>query len=349
MVASARDLDLNLRARALWTGRALRGVRPVVGVPISLGQTARIKLDPVGALTALILRLTLRVDIAGAVQVPGAWAPYGLLTKIRLVDTLGRARVNVTGVQAAIFQAIDDRLKGLGQAGYWYAYPLIPSAIGSNQLIDISWRIPIVADVDRDLRGLMYMPGEDQCNLFADLTDSLLTAGDDAALYKGALGTVALNATTQAPTLELWQEFLDGPDPLPQLDLATVHYLDGAQVLGNGLAAGAETLIDYPVRRSTRTVVINHLVNRTAGVDNLTQLRVLLRSNYDLARMTGSERIVQQRRELRGNDLLAGAWYWRSQPESYAGYARELQLGVTPAVTGTSQSIAFLFDNFGAP
>lgn len=347
MAASARESQANFAARSLWLSQGLRGVRPLPGTTGQLGSTVRIKLDPVGLMTSLIVRVTLRVDIAGAIAQPCNAAPYTLCPRLRLTDSTGLDRIVVTGDHAYALQAIQERVAGLGQAGLIYSYPRMPTAIGTNQLIDVTYRLFVCADPLRDLRGAMYMPRESQAYLFVDLLPQLLVANDDSAVYRNTSGTVTLNTSTQQPTVEVWQEFIDADFGLPAMDVRTVHYVTGAQFITSGLVANIEQLIDYPTARRVRRFVFSQTVDGLQAQPNLAQLRYLVRSNYDALRMSGVERFVDQRRMLNGNDLQAGYWFIEHSPEVASAFAREYQAGITPAVTGASQSLSFTFETFG--
>lgn len=345
---TTRDIARNAAVRAEWLARGLRGVRALPATPGQLGATVRTKLDPVGLLTALIIRATLRVTITGAVQVPGNQSPYSLLTRIRLQDASDNNRVVLTGDHAYALNALYDRTDGAGQVGVMYQYPLVPTAIGADQLIDVSYRIPICADPWRDLRGAMYMPAQTQAYLFCDFAPQLLVANDDTAVYKTTAGAVALSTVTQQPTIEVWQEFLDLTPDYPRLDVGTIHYLTGAQFITSGLSAGTEQQLDYPVARDVRALLFSQLVNQQQAVANLARVRSIVRSNYTALDMNGAERYVQQRRYLNGNDLRDGYWFMTHSPEVRSNFSREFQAGITPALTGATQSLNFTFDSFGA-
>lgn len=313
-----------------------------------LGTTFRIKLDPVGLLTGLLVRATCRVDIAGTVQTPGNESPYSLLPRLRLQDDRDRSRIELTGPHAHALACLYDGNAGVGNAGVMYQYPLIPTAIGTNQLLDVTFRLPIAADPLRDLRGAMYMPGLSQTYLFCDFVNAFVVPNDDTAVYKTTTGTVTLNTSTQQPTIEVWQEYIDYGGALPVDDLNVIHYLTGAQYITSGLAANAEFLIDYPVQRSVRALVMSQVVNGLQARDNAAELRSLFRSNYTALDNVAAEQFVQQRRRLSGTDLKVGYWFLTHAPEVFARFSREYQAGFTPAVTGASQQLQFTFDTFGA-
>ena len=346
-MATAADERRNLAARGAWLANGVRGVRPLPPVTGALGSTLRIKLDPVGLLTAVIIRATVRVTIAGTVQTLANQSPYSLLTRIRLQDDQGTSRVVLTGDHAYALSTLYDRSGGAGQVGVMYQYPLVPTAIGADQLIDVTYRIPIVGDPWRDLRGGLYMPRQSQTYVFCDFAPQFQTAGDASAVYDTATGSVTLSTATQQPTIEVWQEFLDFGGPLPELDIRTVHYLTGAQAITGGLSAGTEQLIDYPVSRQVRALLLSQLVDDAQAVDNAQGFRSIVRSNYDTLKMSATEKYVQQRRYLNGNDMLNGYWFFTHAPELSARFSREFQAGFTPAVSGASQSLTFTFDSFG--
>lgn len=347
MQPTAREQSANANSRALWLQQGLRALRPIPGVTGALGSTVRIKLDPTGLLTGLIIRATCRVDIAGAVQVPANSAPYTLLSRIRLTDSGTNDRIVITGEHAYAIGAWYDRNAGLGQSGLIYSYPKVPVNIGTNQLVDVTFRVPVCGNSRSDLRGAMFMPSESQAYLYCDFLPTLLVVNDDTALYKGTAGTVTLNTSTQQPMIEVWQEFLDAPYPLPQLDVATKHYLTGAQQITSGLVAATEQLIDYPVSRRIKGFFFSQFVDGLENIDNLTQIRTIVRSNYDARRISGIEQFIDQRHTLDGNDLQQGIWFIEHSPEVASAFAREYQVGITPAVTGASQSLTFTFDCFG--
>ncbi len=346
---AAADLARNQQARALWLSRGLRCVRPLPASTGQVGGTVRIKLDPTGLLVGLTIRATLRVNITGAVATPGNSSPYSLLSRVRLTDDEGRDRVNIGGDHLAMLQAIKARTGGLGQSGLIYSYPKVPVNIGTNQLVDVSFYVPVCADEWRDLRGAMWMPRWSQTYLFVDFAPSLFTLGDDAAVYKGAATTtVALNTSTQQPTIEVLQHFLDGDMPLPAADLALVHYLDGMKQITSGMGANTEQLIDYPVARAVSRFLFSHYVDNAMAVTNLAQIRSLKRSNVDLLRQSNVEEFIYQRRTLQGNDLPPGYWFIEHLPEVANAYAREYQAGITPAVSGaSSQSMSYTFESYG--
>lgn len=331
----------NLVARQAWLGSALRGRRPLVPVTSPLGTTARIKLDPTGLLTALIVQVTCPVTIATNVGQPGATSPYSMVSRFRLQDDLGTNRVVMTGAEAYAVSTLYDRAPS--QGGGMVQYPLIPTALGAGT-IDVTYRIPICADAWRDLRGAMYMPKYSQTYLFVDLVPSLNTvSGDDNAVYKNVTSTF----TPGSPTVSVWQEYLDGGNDLPQLDVRTVHYLTGAQAITSGIGNG-ETLIDYPTQRSVRALIMSYLsdglaLNSQAGLS----MRTLVRSAYEQLHTSTEQQFVQQRRYLNGNDMVPGFWFLTHAPEVFPRYSREYQAGFTPATVGSNATLTFCFDTFG--
>lgn len=336
------DERRNLAARNAWLSSRLRGRRPLVPVTGNLGTTVRVKLDPVGLLTALIVRVVAPVTIAGAVAEPARMAPYSLLSRIRLQDDQSNNRVVMTGAEAFAINTLYDR--NTGQVGVMTQYPIIPTAIGTAD-IDVTYRIPIAADPWRDLRGSMFMPRYSQTYLFLDLIPALQVAGDDTAVYSGAAATI----TGSNATVTVWQEFIDGPSDLPELDLREIHYLAGAQSITSGLANQAEQLIDYPVQRSVRALLMSYLLNGvTMDADTAMQMRTIVRSNYEQINMVADEQYVQQRRYLNGSDLPPGFWFFTHSPEIFPRFSREYQAGFTPLLGGGVSTLNFCFDSFGS-
>lgn len=350
MAPTARDLQANAAARATWLSQGLRGMRALAPLTTTLGGTVRQKLDPIGLLTGLIIRATCRIDITAAAAIPSVLAPYNLLTKIRLTDDQATDRIVIRGEHAYALQAISERGAAMRQSGLIYSYPLVPTSIGANQLLDVSYYIPICGDQWRDLRGALYMPKQSQTYVYCDFNASLLLANNAQAVYVGDTTTgIALNTSTQQPTVEIWQCFLEGSFPLPQIDLTTVHYLDGAGAITSGLAAGIEQMIDYPTSRYVRRLIMSQLVDGAQAIGNAQTLRSVVRSNYDVIRQSAAEYFVQQRRALQGSDLPPGFWWLEHSPELASAFSREYQAGFTPAVTGaTSQSLNLTFESFGA-
>lgn len=334
----------NTLAREEWIQRGIRGIRPLPPVTAAIGTTQQIKLDPLGLLTGLVIEVSGPVTIAGTVQTPGRQSPYCLLSQIRLADSLGVQRVVMTGGEAYAVQSIYDRQNGISQNGVMFQYPQVPTAIGAGTL-DVSYRVPIAADPWRDLRGSMYMPRQTASYLTVTLAPQLVTAGEDAAVYRDGGGTVVPAGNF---TIQVWQEFIDSAAPLPDLDVATLHYLTGDQQLASGLAGASEQLIDYPVNRAVRALVLTYANGGDQAIGWTTSMRQLWRSAYELSNLTATQKFIQQRRYLGGNDLPEGYWFFIHAPEVVPRYSREFQAGFTPFSAAAGGNLTFLFDTFGS-
>ena len=115
------------------------------------------------------------------------------------------------------------------------------------------------------------------------------------------------------------------------------------------MQANTEQLIDYPVNRSIKRFVFSQFVDKQQSFNNLSLIRSIVRSNYDAVRVTATEKFIDQRRALQGNDLQQGFWFLEHAPEVASAFAREYQAGITPAVTGaSSQTLTYTFETFGS-
>ena len=331
----------NKAARDLWIARGLRGVRPLPPVSAALGTAQRIKLDPLGLLTGLLVEISGPVTIAGTVQTPGRQSPYALVAEFRLEDSSGTPRVVMSGGEAYAVQSLYDRQNGASQAGVMFQYPQVPTAIGSST-IDVSYRIPIAADPWRDLRGAMFMPQQTAAYLTVTLTPALVDAGEDTAVYKDGGGT----ATGGPFSIQVWQEFIESGAEVPALDVGTIHYLTGQQQIATGIVSNTEQLIDYPTNRAVRALVMTFSNNGDQSIGWSDSMRTLYRSAYEMTNYNAVQKFVQQRRYLGGNDLPEGYWFQIHAPEVFPRYSREYQSGFTPA-TVTAGTLTFLFDTFG--
>lgn len=337
-----------MRAALLATAPKLRKrLQPTTG--LTIGQTARIKLQNVGILTGILLRIQCPITIAGAIAVPSLKAPYNLLNRIRVSDYDGSDRVNCSGHQLWVINSVRNRSpfdRNNESMAAVLTQPVVPTAIATNT-IDFWVYVPIAFNPDNDLRGAMMMQtAVGDSFLSIDLNPSLYTNNDGDSVYKGAGATTVVQAVGTSITIDVWQDYLlpqaidkQGNIPLPALDLRTVYEIAGMVVTSDNIAANQQKLMQYPNLRS----VVGSYFSFRNGVDlspvgDVSTIQLIANANNIMRDETELSQLFRQRRYING-DLLQGV-YWmqhRDLPIQTALYGN-IQIGITPAIINAGEN-----------
>ncbi len=327
-----------------------------------LGQTTRMKLFNVGVLTRLACLVTASLTIGGAIATPSAKAPYNFLTRVRLTDYDNTDRVNISGWHLYVVTCVRNRMAfGWNNSGPIFTAggstelsgiitnPNVPTAIATNPL-SYYFEVPVAYDPAADLRGAILMQtAVGEMYLSVDQNSSLVTNGNDDAVYNGAGATTVVLASPA--TMTVWQEYLmpqaiGSIVPLPQVDLLTVYELNGMTRSSDNLAQNQEKLVSYP---NVRSVIGAYLtaVNNSLVVNQLSQFRMIVNGNNVMLDYNNTDKLIEQRNFLWGD--VARGTYWflhRDKPIETALYGN-VQAGYTPgsAITGTAY-LELTFEDF---
>lgn len=354
---------MNAQMRATLLATAPRMRKNVITATAGTAGTSRLKLFNVGVITKLQLFIQAAITIGTATATPSSKAPWNLIARLRLTDFDGTDRVNLSGFQLFILNAVRwSQLFGFNNdaATAVFTNPNVPTAVGSPTLtffIDV----PLAFDAEnkivqlQDLRGaILGQTAVGEMYLSIDWITSLYTNNDIDSLYSGGATTTVVGQSAAYITVTMWQEYLlpqaigpNGEIPLPAIDLATVYEYNGNVRSSDNLAVATEKLISYPNVRSVIGTYVNYVTGGAVVGTNMSQIRVIANGNNILLDHTNLSQLFYQRNQLNG-DTVAGAYFrlHREKPIETALFGN-VQLGMTPAVvSGGNQYMEIGFESF---
>lgn len=324
-------------------------------------NTIRIKLQNVGILTQIRVRIQAPVTIVGGAATPSLKAPYNLLNRVRVTDYDGTDHVNTSGHQLFVANSFrnqapyDRNNEGMPAV---VVQPQTPTQAG-NGTVDFWMVIPIAFDPANDLRGAMLLQtAVGDSFLSIDFNPTLFGVGNGDAVYQGgAANAVNANGGVAAFTVDVWQDYLlpqaldnKGNIPIPPLDLRTVYELAGMVTDNTNLALNQQKLIQYPNLRAVIGAYFSYVTNsQLSAVGNVGQVQLIANANNVVWDETEISQLFRQRRYLNG-DLLAGvyAFMHRDLPIQTALYGN-IQAGFTPIVAPVATAyIEYTFESFYA-
>lgn len=355
----------NAQMRAALLSTAPRMRKDLGSYTGQAGATTRIKLFNVGVVTKLQLDVSATLTIGATIGILSTKAPYNLIKRLQLTDYDGTNRISVSGFQLYILNSKRARAPfGLNNSAAVTAITANPAtftAIG-NGTIRFFMDVPVAFDVDnpivqlQDLRGaILAQTAVGEMYLTIDWIDSLLTNGDDDALYKNATGTVVGNPTTNYISVNVWQEYLlpqalggDGTIPLPGQDLMTVYELNGNLRSGDNLIVNTEKLINYPNVRSVVGAYVNYASANVLAFGNVGRIRLLANGNNVLRDNTERSQVFNQRTYMSFDaDLVPGCFFLshNDKPIETALFGN-VQFGLTPTTVGANPYCEIMFESF---
>lgn len=329
------------------------------------GLTTRIKLFNVGVITKLQLYITAAVTIGTAIATASPKAPYNLISRIRLTDYDGTDRINISGFQLFMLNAVRTRTL----FGYHntpavtavFTNPAVPTAVG-NGTISFFMDVPLAFDSDnvipqlQDLRGsILAQTAVGEMYLAIDWNASYYTNGDADSVYNGAGTTTVVANGANNITVTCWQEYLlpqavgaNGEIPFPAIDLMTVYELNGNVRSSDNLAVGTEKLISYPNVRSVIGVYLNYIQASTMTQGKINSFRLIANGNNILRDHTELSQLFYQRNYMTSDmDTVPGAYFFshREKPIETALFGN-VQIGLTPNTVGANPYVELGFESF---
>jgi hypothetical protein len=353
--------NYQLRQAFLTFGKRFRKNLATVTSP--LGQTSRVQLFNVGVLTKLLLEVTCNITIGTAAAAASSFAPYNLISRLKIQDYDGTDRVNVSGFQLWVLNSNRNKqfYGGNNQSGAAvFTNPVVPTAVGNGQ-ISFFIEVPIAFDVDnpdmklQDTRGaIMSQTNVGQMFLNIDWNNSLYSNGDIDSVYAGAATTTVVGQNSAPVTCTVWQDYImpqpipgTSQIPLPLDDFNTVYELAGGVRSTDNLAVGSEKLLDLPNVRSVIGSYYNYVTGGAVAQGNLSELRMIVNGNTVISEDTELSFLFRQRRSL-NTDLVPGCFIFdsRQSPIQTAIYGN-VQAGLTPAtVSGGNQYVEIMYESF---
>lgn len=312
----------------------------------TLGGSARIKLYNVGLLKRLILQVTMTVDIGTANATLSNKGPYNLLNRIRLTDYSGTDRVNISGAHMFIVNCARERRYvnyNNESAAAVYTDPNVPLTTGTGKTLSFSLEVPICYS-ESDTRGIINMQtSEGEMYLTLDFNSTLVSNGNDDAVYNGASTTTVAQSSGTTIDVNVIQEYYSpqadasGHVYLPPIDAMTIYSLDGTVRSSDNLIANAERLISLQNMRSVVGVYIGFLQNGLMDSTNVSRHRVITNGNNVVQDWSNFMQLREQRRWA-NSDTRPGQYMYlfRVKPIETA-LLGNCQIGFTPsAVSGTT-------------
>lgn len=329
------------------------------------GQTTRIKLFNVGIITKLQLYVTAAVTIGVAIAVPSAKAPYNLISRIKVTDYDGTDRINISGFQLFMLNAVRAR----AIFGYHntpaipavFVNPSVPTAVG-NGTISFFIDVPLAFDSEnvipqlQDLRGaILAQTAVGEMYLSIDWNASYYTNADVESVYAGAGTTTVIANGANNINVTCWQEYLlpqavgaQGEIPLPGIDLMTVYELSGNLRSSDNLAVNTEKLINYPNVRSVIGVYMNYVQAGTMTQGKINTFRLIANGNNILRDHSELSQLLYQRNYMLADaDTIPGAYFFshRDKPIETALFGN-VQLGITPNTVGATPYMEVGYESF---
>lgn len=319
---------------------AVAGLRRLGTFDIALGETARVKIDPVGIVTSLLVEVNLNVTIATAAASASEMSPYNFLTNIRLLDERGNVRIDAPGHHIWALNCVRKRTLEYRDVGVFFSSPSVPTAIGTQD-IQFFMDIPISYS-DTDLRGALNaeVPGDIYLNV--RFAETLLTSGDADYLYNGTGASVI---TFNNGTLKVFQRYYQSSEQ-PPADINIVHYIEGGLRISDGIVANSERLINYPINRRTSALVMTYVNNGVMNESDVSLLR-MTQGPSEMFNLNADEQYAIQRQHLGGAELPVNFFFVYHPLPFATNFARANQLGFTPAAAAVGNTyIGCTFESF---
>lgn len=357
--------ELNMRRQNDALRYALLSSAPSYRIKIATltgqtaGSTSRVKLANTGVLTKLVLDVSFTYTVGTATATLSAKAPFNIINRIRLTDYANNERVNVSGYQLWIINCI--------RAGTVIGYnnesqtsvladPVIPVAVGA-QTAAFQIEVPVAFDpgnhrrMGTDLRGaILQQTSTGETNLVIEWNPTIYANANSDAVFNGA-GTTTISAPVIA--VDVWQEFLlpqpvNGTLPMPFMDFATIYELNGMIRVSSNIAAGQETLFNYPNGRAVIGAYFNYLNNGTfnSATTDISRFRLVSGGSNYIQEYTAKAKLFDQRLMLNG-DIRPGTYFelHRDRPiltEMYGNF----QYGITPLSASGLNAFEVCYESF---
>lgn len=338
-----------LNKRAAFIANAYKGIRNIGTQNVTLGTTSRFKLDPVGAVYKVVVEVTANVTISGSALNLSLQAPFNMVTRVQLQDGAGTIRINAPAMHVWMVSSVWNGKPDYRQSGVMFNSPILPTQIGANQTIKFLLAIPISYS-EFDLRGILPADNNQDQYLSLDFASTLLAApsgqNDNDIFYTGpTTGSVTVNSAS----VTCWQYYYAGNSayPIPSDDVATIHYIEGFLRVTDGLIAGSERFVNYPVSRSTVLVTMLYQNGGQMLATDVSKLRQLAAAT-EILTLDSESLYGIQRDILGGTDFPYNCLFIRSTREVVTRAANANQIGFTPAAASAGNTyLGVCFESFG--
>ena len=331
------------RATLLATGvQMVQKIATVTG--LTGGQTMRQRLNNVGVVTRLRVRVTASVNIT-ATCTASPYGPYGLISNWNVQDYNTTDRIKVTGVQMYHINSVRHGRPWMptGQGLIDTEQTQLPTATGA-QMIIFNIDLPLAYDPGSDLRGaILAQTVVGQLVLNATVNNSLV--GDANSPY------TAGTATLTGVQFDIWQEFLMPQSAtLPLIDLNTVYELAGTFQVYAGIVTGGQVFLDYPNVRSVVGAYHQFIDNGTGTINgtDITEIDLIANGSTTM-RQFDPLQLRKDSRVMLGGDLPAGLYYIasRRQPIQTALYSQVQSKWTFGTVTSSpAPYLSYAYESF---
>jgi hypothetical protein len=272
--------------------------------PYSAGQIANIRLQNVGIITGLRLRVT-ATQAASVALTASPLAPYSAVSKIEVVDYNTTTRQSAPGF---MFYMLNSTRQGrpfmpVGQGSVDTQQTAAPTTTGGGTLY-ANFEVPICVDPMNDLSGAIVaqtVVGEQ----FLNVTFASAAVGDVTAPYTAGTGSLTNFYVT------VWQDYIQPAGRnLPLIDLNTVYEFLGNYSTNLNIVTGGQSFIDYPNVRSVRGFYAAFVDNAALAVNGTDISAVTLVANGNTnMRQYDPLLIRRDMRNMLGGDLPASLYF----------------------------------------
>lgn len=344
--------NLNDRATLLGTAVPMIANLGTFG-PYQPGQVANIRLRNVGIMTRLKVRATASVTIATANVTASPFGPYGLVSKVDLLDYNTTERVIAPGPMLYFLNSMRHGRPWMptGQGNIDTLQTQLPTVVGAGQTIEFNFDVPLAYDPSNDLTGAILaqtIVGEQ----FLRLTVNPNAIGDPFCPYlnTGGAGTAAISNVN----FQVWQEYLQPQGPnIPRIDLNTVYEFTAMFTSSDNIVVGGTKFIDYPNVRNVKGAYFTY-INDNAGTGHPTvtvngtdinSVTLIANGNTNMRELDP----LMLRRDMRimlGGDLPAAMYYMghRRHP-IYTWIYSQVQLALNFANATANPYVAYGFES----
>jgi len=357
MNAQVNPFQQNMMARAnlLQTGISMtKKLAPVSG---ALGSTLRVPLLRMGIMTGVQLLFSIPVTLA-TFDTVSQLAPFNIAKQVTYTDFAGVNRTKTNGFQlwaAQCFKQSDlinaiPQMSG-GTGGNVNPYNnntnilQLPAANGAGTIY-FSLYVPMAYDPSSDLTGAVLTQTNVGEHYIEVTLPNSLSGADPYQFPYGAATGVTLGAS--GVTVEAFQHYIQPQSmlaqDLPIMDLSTIYGFEGGYQSNAGIAAGQETLINYPNNRSILSTLVQYEENSifVQNETNISAVRLMANSNTNFRELT--PRMVRETmRNMVNSDMPPSTYYLshRRQPILTQLYANvQLGFNVTAAAAGVTQFVS---------
>ena len=310
------------------------------------GQTFRHKLENLGILTAVDVLVSMTVTnnaaSGGAALAPTPGFPYNLIKKFALRDYANLERIQASGLQIFLRNAIHNarvpytaNTYAEGNPATPFAYPsssadgAIPAA--SSATIEFYIRVPISVGMMNTVGALLMQANTGQVFFETTFASNSAAGGFDQP-FVGDYSISNIECT-------LVQQYLQpqGPSPvLPYQDLSTVYELNGLQQDNTNLAVGLPKFINFPDARIVHGMYLLFANGAWNYGTDLTSLKVRMSGNTYVDN-DPPQLWIMRLREMLGGDIMPGFYYYSSARKPIVtNLLGQVQLELIPSSLGAN-------------